>query len=251
MNKLRLMLKKAIVTSMKSITDDLDHKWGRVFSVIGVLLTLVVIAGQLIVSFPYSGKGFNYFIVFLMIIISLFMFILLFLLFEKPLRIICQKRREEKRLSRLTEQQFPVFEELVDRFKEIIEPNRSDNIPYIVQKFSGVQVLPTSKIHDFFSIYEECMRNFNKSWTKFYLSIKYFEWILSLYNDYCICIPIGSIGKLETKYDEEKKRNKKEYEKYKRKYVFFIDDYIKFAKRMNSEFSTRRFREYFDEPEDF
>ena len=229
---------------MKPTSNDLETSWGKVIFILGTLATLIAIAAQLMIYYPYFRKGFTYFVM-------LFMFIIMLLIFAKPLRMKFEKWKEERRLSSLAEQQFPFLEELVDRFKEFIIPNRSDNIPYIVQKFSGVEMLSISEIQVFFSIYEECIKNIGRPWTKFFLSIRYFEWILSIYNKYCVCKPIEKIIKLDAKYNKEKQRYKKDYGRYKRKYLSFIDDYVIFVKKLNSKFSTQQFKEYFQEPEDF
>jgi hypothetical protein len=229
---------------MKPNSDNFELSWGKMISILFTLVALIAIAAELIMYRPYLGKGFTYFIV-------LFMLIFIFIGFKKPIRMKFDKWREERRLSNLAEQQFPVFKELLERFKEFTAPNRSDNIPYIAEEFSGVRMFSISEINDFLSIYEECMKDIDKPWKKLFLSIKCFEWILSIYNEYCICKPIKAIGELDVEYDQKKEKYRKNYGKYKRKYLSFIDDYVKFAKKMNSEYSIGRFGEYFEEPEDF
>ena len=158
------------------------------------------------------------------------------------------------RHNALARKYFGEFTYFTERFGDLLNQSRNDNIPYVLRDLRGSRefrqtfYLSTNDFFNLFNCYKGRIKRFDRTKEDFLLLVDEFDSILSLYNDYCICKPVSEIREIGR--DKVGERMKDDYKKQKVAYERFIGNYTDFGKKLNNEFGERMFIDYFKTPED-
>ncbi len=210
---------------------------------IGILASIFIIIGVIVNVYTYLPEW---------LIWSVFIFIAIVILWllSHPVSNFIKNKGEIRELNVLARKYFGELKTLLERFDEFIS-NRNDNIPHVLQdlsrsvttkvvdgpdkrEFEKISILRVEPFYDLFINLQKRFEFFNGTKGDFLLLAQEFDTILNIYNRFHICKPVEEIRKIgRKKVPEEIKEN---YNKYKRKYERFIEDYTNFAKKINNKF---------------
>jgi len=159
--------------------------------------------------------------------------------------------KQARKQQSLVNEYFKRFDRLVDRFRERINEDHCDTIPYILKDLQNnpkyPNILPWPQ--DFRSAFDVCHEAMGKlpvTKDNFLILVGWFESIVNLCNEHLICKPVERIRTIER--DEIPEHVRENYERCKAIYDRFMDDYMDFAKDMNNEFGETVARAYFEVP---
>lgn len=224
-----------------------DRKIGTTVTIIGslsvILVTIITTHGN------YPRVMFLYMVSGLLLVIFL---LIAFTFLVPPMRKFVKTRRIAKKHNALAKRYFGDFKELIDRFAQFIQPRRCDNIPYVLNDLQAKRpefqhISPSvDKVRDIFVIFEEEAGKRDKNKDSLVFLIRWFEYILNLYNEQLICEPVKRIrGKVRDEISEEIKET---YKQNRFVYDRFMCDYVDLARKMNKTFGERIAREHFETP---
>lgn len=164
-----------------------------------------------------------------------------------------KSRIDHVKKNRLAKKYFYEFRDLVDRFSNYVNPNRT-NIPYLLKSIINAQSkdyeqisLPsTNNILAIFNPFRELVKNFNGKKDDLILLIKMFYGIVDMYNKDYVCYPVTQI---KNKKKEIKEDDRDKYKEQKHTYTLFLEDCKKFGEKINKIFGEDTGR-YFEFPKD-
>lgn len=214
-------------------------------TIIGALAGILIIIVAAHASFPV----YLYYTAVIFLLLAIFS-LLFYGFLAHPIYNFIKKRREIRKHNALARKNFDEFKDFTDRFGELVEPNRGDNIPHALrdlnssQEFRNISVLSTQDIHNLFYHFKERLKCFDRTKEDFTLLVKEFDTILNMYNKFCLCKPVEEIRRIGR--DKVNERTKEDYKRHKGVYERFIGNYTDFGKKLNKEFGERIFRDYFE-----
>lgn len=230
--------------------DEKDKRIVYTASIIGALVALlIVIITARTVFTPIIFNSIVVMLVVLIVIVNVWGILgeAFIMLFKKAVR--------AKREHFLAKKYFKKFNRFIDRFGELFEPRRSDNIPHVLNILQSEreefrEISPS--IYDFnglFIIFTDGIKKLRRNKKNFLLVIRWFESILNVYDKQLVCKPVERIRNLGR--DKISEHIKEEYKKNREAYVRFIQDYVDFVKSMNKDFGRKvALRDYFDLPKE-
>jgi len=226
-----------------------DKKIGPIATIIGSLSGILI---TIIATHAYYPPS-----IFLCMVTGLLLVIFLliaFIFLVPPIRKFVKKRRIAKKHNALAKRYFGDFEELINRFAQFVEPRHCDNISYVLndlqtKKPEFQDISPSvDQVRDIFLIFEKEAAKRDKNKDSLVFLVRWFEYILNLYNKQLICEPVKRIrAKVRAEIPEE---IKEAYKQNRFVYDRFICDYVDLARKMNKTFGERITREYFETPQE-
>lgn len=162
-----------------------------------------------------------------------------------------KRSKQARKQQGLVNEYFKEFDKLVDKFRDLINPNHCDTILYILNNLRNntkyAHILPWPQdFRSAFDVFYEAKGKLPITKENFLLLIKWFESIVNLCNEHLICKPVERIRTIGR--DEIPEHVKENYERCKAIYDRFMDDYMDFAKDMNKQFAEKVARDYFQVP---
>ena len=213
-------------------------------SMIGPLAALLA---AIITAFANLPSTLQYIMVLLIAVIAV---VSVYVVFGQQLRRFFKKTTMATKHHFLIKKYFSEFDSFVDRLEELLNDNRSDNIPYVfihLQNMPPEFNYPRSLIYDLAKllvVFKEGMKKVHKR--NFRFLIKWFELILRVYNSQLVLQPFQQIRNLYN--DKLTEHHREAYEKNREDYVSFLQNYIKFAKDINKDWGEEVAQYYFDKP---
>jgi len=185
------------------------------------------------------------------VLLGLITVVSIYAVFGQTLIKFSKKRAMAKKHRVLTRKYFKNFNRLVDRFRERINDDHCDTIPYILKDLQNnpkyPNILPWPQ--DFRSAVDVCHGAMGKlpvTKDNFLIMVGWFESIVNLCNEHLICKPVEEIRRIGQ--DVIPEHISEDYERCKALYDRFLDDYMDFAKEMNKKFGETVARYYFRVP---
>ena len=163
-----------------------------------------------------------------------------------------KKRALAKKHRVLAQEYFKKFDRLVDRFRDLINEDHRDTIPFILRQLENgnpkyVNILPHPQ--NFKSAVDVCDGAKGKlpvTKDNFLILVGWFESIVNLCNEHLIRKPIEEIRRRGV--DGIPEHISEDYGRCEVIYDRFLDDYMDFAKDMNNKFGETVARAYFEVP---
>ena len=223
-----------------------DKKTLPLLSIIGVLSgLLIIVIGAHSLFHPIMFGSIVVVLVVLIVVVNGYG------VFGQPFIKFVKNKTRAKKHRVLTKEYYKNFNRLVDRFRDLINPDHCDTIMYVLKnlqsnaKYTDILPWPYNFWRVFNVFYEE-KGKLPITKENFLLLVKWFESILNLCNEHLICKPVERIRTIGR--DEIAEHVKEDYERSKAIYDRFMDDYMDFAKDMNKQFGERVGRDYFQVP---
>lgn len=142
---------------------------------------------------------------------------------------------------------------IIKDLNEKLNLDKSNIIKYIWSPFKSeisicINNLPSHITH-IWECFKERVDSSNKTYNDFRLLVKEFNWLLRIYNELCICMPVERIRK-EIGKENVPEETKEKYRQWKEEYNRFLGKYKDFGKEMNVEFKEKLFITEFKRPEE-
>ena len=230
-----------------TVEESRDKRIVYMASVIGVLVALLITIIAANRLFPP--------LMFYSIVVLLIVLIIIingYGIFGQQLINTIKKKAIARQHSVLTQQYFKKFKKFVERFRERMREDHCDAMPHILRNIANdnpkyANILPSTQ--SFTNAIDACYAAMGKlpvTKDSFLLLVEWFESILNLCNEHLIYRPLEEIRRAGQ--DEIRENTIEEYKRCKTLYDRFLDDYMDFAKDMNSQFGENIARTYYQVP---
>lgn len=224
-----------------------ESKLGLIVVIIVSLVSLLIIIISNHASFPV----YLYYVAVISLLIAIFC-LLIYGFLAHPTNFI-KKRIETRRLNTLAKKHFNAFKGFTDRFGELVDSTRRDNIPGALKKvlnssqeFRNISFLSPEDLGNLFNYFKGRLKRFDGTKEDFSLIVKEFGAILDMYNKFCVFKPVNEIRIIgRAKVEADTKEN---YKKFKGAYERFIGNYTDFGEMLNNEFGEKIYTDYFEMP---
>lgn len=153
------------------------------------------------------------------------------------------------------------LEDFVERLQQFSDRYRAANVACILCKFPPLWDEPfqdppgLSHITDLLRTLRTMLSGSRRSRKTLVFSLRWFDLIVYMYNDMCVCKPAKKVAiRVEQGLEQEKRREyerqKLEYHKVRSDYLVFLSDYKRVARELNGVFHERIARDWFDTPDE-
>jgi hypothetical protein len=153
------------------------------------------------------------------------------------------------------------LEGLVKRLKRLCDHSYSDNIPYVLRDYQGLwgsscrESPAAGYLIGLVDTLLFALSGSRRTKMNLVLSLRWFQLVLNMYDQLCVCEPVREINNhVEQGLEEGKKlryeRLRREYNKTLRGYAAFLEDWAKLVRDMNVAFGETLAGEYFARPEE-
>ncbi|OHB85308.1 MAG: hypothetical protein A2Z38_10875 [Planctomycetes bacterium RBG_19FT_COMBO_48_8] len=219
----------------------------------GIVSIIVALVGLLIIIIAaHSLFPTLMFYSIVVVLLVLIVTVTVYGVFGQRLIKFSKKRAMAKKHRVLAQEYFKKFDSLVDRFRDLINEDHRDTIPFILRQLENgntkyVNILPNPQ--NFKSAVDVCdgaMGKLPVTKDNFLILVGWFESIVNLCNEHLIRKPIEEIRRRGV--DGIPEHISEDYERCEVIYDRFLDDYMNFAKDMNKQFAEKVARDYFEVP---
>lgn len=234
-----------------------DKKLKITVEIFTILASIFIIIGAIVTVYSHLPEW-------LIWLTFIFITTVILWLLSNSISNFIKKKAEVQKQNILAKKYFDEFKNFTDRFDEFMG-TRYDVIPYLLQKLANsvtteviggvdkrkykeIPILPVEPFNNLSINLKMRLQRFNGTKDDFFLLITEFDAMLSLYSKFHICKPVEKIREIGS--NEVPKDMKEDYNKYKRKYERFVEDYTNFGKKVNKEFSEKICTEFVDLPKE-
>jgi hypothetical protein len=153
------------------------------------------------------------------------------------------------------------LEELVKRLRQLSDRCHTENVACVLCKFpplwGGSSQDPPGLGHLVALLNGLCamLTGSPRNRTSLRLSAQWFDLIVAMYNEMCVCEPARRIAmRCEQGLEQDKRlqyeRLKREYHKVRLGYLAFLEDYTRLSRDLNSTFGKHMARAWFEKPDE-
>jgi len=219
-----------------------DKNQGSKLSIIGPVVGL---AAAIIMVFGNLPATLRYIMLFLLAVIAvLSIYVILGPLFVRSFQRVRNTIKDRLLVSKYLNQ-FSLF---VDRFCELAQNDRSDNLMHAFRNFEchipefNYPHSLMCELSNFVPTFKKWVEEFRKH--DFELLISWFEFVLRIYHRQLLLEPLRQLRIMDQ--NQLTKDDMECYEKNREHYVRFLQDYVSFARELNRDAGKNVAQHYFD-----